>query len=78
MSSRKVQAEVGTTRGEDGKARETRLCFEEPAAATEDAGNKGALNENVSTEGALNLGKEDDVESWVSVTAVDAVVVIIL
>jgi hypothetical protein len=54
VSSRKFHA--CTTRGEEGSARDTRLCFKGDAAENEDeeAGN-GALNENVEVDGTCRV-----------------------
>jgi hypothetical protein len=53
VSSRKLHA--GTRRGEDGKAKETRLCF---AGVDVEAG-KGAVNEKVGVDGGLKGESRD-------------------
>jgi hypothetical protein len=62
VSSRKLQ--TGTSLGEEGSARDTRLCFTEELVEVEDgdeAGN-GALNENVEVDGSWSLDVGDGID----------------
>lgn len=66
VSSRKLQA--GTSLGDDGSAKDTRLCFKGDSALadTDDEAGKGALNEKVDAVGGLQVSSAcfSMVELW--------------